>query len=82
MLLDGYNIGEMLVHAALASGTVEDTTAVYNALQKLPFNDTVFGKACWHDVKGINNAMIYALAITTIRNGREELVDIAKPPCK
>jgi hypothetical protein len=82
MLLDGYNIGEMLVRAAVAAGTVEDTTAVYNALQKLPFKDSVFGKACWHEVKGIKNAMVNSMAITTIKAGREELLDVAQPACK
>jgi branched-chain amino acid transport system substrate-binding protein len=82
MLHDGYNIGEMIVRAAVSAGTVDDTRAVYGALQKLSFKDTVFGNACWHDVKGIDNAMIYSLAITTIKNGKEELLDVAPPPCK
>ncbi|MGE4239069.1 ABC transporter substrate-binding protein [Ramlibacter sp.] len=82
LLLDGYNIGEMLIRAAVAAGTVENTTAVYNALQKLPFKDSVFGKACFHEVKGIRNAMVNSMAITSIKAGKEELLDVAQPPCK
>ena len=82
LLLDGYNIGEMLVRASVAAGTIEDTTAVNTALHRLAFTDSVFGKLCFHEVKGINNAMVDSMAITTIKAGKEELLDIAQPPCK
>jgi hypothetical protein len=81
LLMDGYNIGEMLVRGATDAGTVEDTAAVNNALHRISFANTIFGKACWHEVKGIKNAMMEALAITTIKDGKEVLLDVAQPVC-
>jgi branched-chain amino acid transport system substrate-binding protein len=81
LLMDGYNIGEMMIRAAKDAGTVEDTAAVYKSLQHISFDKTIFGKACWHEVKGIKNAMMESLAITTIKDGKEVLLDVAQPTC-
>jgi branched-chain amino acid transport system substrate-binding protein len=82
LLLDGYNIGQMMIRAAEDAGTVDDAKAVNASLHRMDLSDTVFGKMCWHEVKEIDNAMYGPVAITIIKNGTEELVDIAQPPCK
>jgi branched-chain amino acid transport system substrate-binding protein len=82
LLFDGYNIGEMLIKAATDAGTVDDPERVNASLHKVGFNDTIFGKMCWHEVRGINNAMYNSDAIAVLKNGKQELLATAQPPCK
>jgi branched-chain amino acid transport system substrate-binding protein len=82
LLFDGYNIGEMLIKSAMDAGTVDDAEKVNASLHKIDFNDTIFGKMCWHEVRGIDNAMYDSDAIAVIKNGKQELLASAQPPCK
>jgi branched-chain amino acid transport system substrate-binding protein len=70
-----------LVEAFKAAGTVEDTTAVANALENVVLKDTYVGTVAFKGKNsfGLNRQAVYDCANTIILDGKVKLADVRYP---
>lgn len=70
-----------LAQAFEDAGTVEDTRAVANALEKVVLDDTFVGRTEWRGIGayGINRQGVYDCYITLIEDGVARLADVRFP---